>query len=119
MTENMLLDPGDLAENIQQKSRNILIVYIFLFSQAKINVFQTPNHVHKRQIKIQILTQNGPVWNHRSLAPPGPLPHYFNTTILNDINGASGTTDHNDAWVACYFFGIFELFDLTAPAQML
>ena len=31
------------------------------------------------------------------MVPPGPLPHYPNTTILNDINGASGTADLNDA----------------------
>ena len=34
------------------------------------------------------------MWNHRSLAPPGPLPHYLNITIMNIINGATGTADH-------------------------
>ena len=43
------------------------------------------------------------MWNHRLLTPLGPLPHYLNTTILNDISGASGTAVHNDAWAACWF----------------
>ena len=49
----------------------------------------------KRSEYIFKTTKNCPVWNHRSSTPPGPLPHYLNTTIPNDINGASGTADHN------------------------
>ena len=28
------------------------------------------------------LEQNCPLWNQRSLAPPGPLPHYLNIAII-------------------------------------
>ena len=31
------------------------------------------------------------MWNHRSSASPGPLPHYLNITIINNIHGAQGT----------------------------
>ena len=56
------------------------------------------------------------MWHYGSLAPPGAIPHYLNTSIHNVVNGELGMADHNDACVACFITARAK--KLGAPAHL-
>ena len=87
------MDPISLNLNLQPKT---LLTIIPCSPKPESMYFKTLITL-KRYKYIFKIRKNCPVWNHRSLTPLGPLPYYLNTTIPNDINGALGTAEHNDA----------------------
>ena len=96
---NHLMDPISVNLNLQPKT----LLTNPPCSPGPETVYLKTLITLKRSKYIFKASKNYPVWNHRSSTPPGSLPHYLNTTIPNDINGALGTADHNDAKATCYF----------------